>query len=107
MACECTTDSDRTGGSPSPLTVDSVVTFHAPVWPPLKVVNMRHRSVEPGRVQAGCAICTQSSRNDGGAVNSGENPNNLRILRTTPYIHDRLAPALDSPKITPCASRPN
>src|ERR1700733_468697 len=42
------------------------------------------------------------SRNDDGSrpVNSGKNPNNLRILTRPPYIHGRLAAASDSPKIT-------
>src|SRR6187399_1286571 len=35
-----------------------------------------------------------------GAVNSRENPNNLRILREPPYIHGRLARPDDSARIT-------
>jgi hypothetical protein len=33
-----------------------------------------------------------------GPVNSGEKPNNLRILTDRPYIHDRLARPFDSAK---------
>src|SRR3981189_2490205 len=41
-----------TGGSGSPLTGRSAVIRQAPVWPPLKVVNMWHPSLEPDAAQA-------------------------------------------------------
>ena len=38
---ECTTDRAGVGASDAPLTGPNRVTRHAPLWPPLKIVNMR------------------------------------------------------------------
>src|SRR5258707_11829204 len=122
MASECTTDSAGTRGSASPFPREIEVIRHAPLWPPRKVVNMGHRSAEPGGVQGqrslslvipGCAllgagpesITTIVSMDSGpaptahpgmtavGAVNSREKADYLRISLRPPYIHLRLATA--------------
>jgi hypothetical protein len=40
----------------SPVTGEIEVMRQPPLWPPRKVLNMAHGSVEPGRVQAFCRI---------------------------------------------------
>jgi hypothetical protein len=53
----------------------------APLLPPRNVVNMGHRSVEPGQVQASSALfgVRIGKTTKAGPVNSGEKPINLRF----------------------------
>src|SRR6187200_2013017 len=119
MASECTTDSECTAASAAPLTGESAVTRHAPLGPPLKVVNMRvskrgtgwgsRGGVIPGWSEGpdlSAQLRTGESRDSGfdashrpgttEPVNSRENPNNSRNSPRPPYIHRRLARASDS-----------
>jgi hypothetical protein len=50
------TDSAGMKARGSPATGEIEVIRHPPLWPPRKVLNMAHGSVEPGRVQAFCRI---------------------------------------------------
>jgi hypothetical protein len=52
MASLSVTDSAGMKARGSPVTGEIEVTRHPPLWPPRKVLNMAHGSVEPGGVQA-------------------------------------------------------
>src|SRR5512145_1586038 len=91
---ECTTDRAGVGESAAPLTGVNRVTRHAPLRPPLKIVNMGiwKRGTAMGSSPLsfrGARSANPESRDPGfdathrpgmtGPVNNRENPNNLRI----------------------------
>ena len=99
MACECTTDSEGIAGSAAPFTAENAVTRHAPLWPPLKVVNMQLWKRGTGRGssplierKASMRVAMRSlSRACGGGLGWGFSPRLLTVQALTePTQPDRL-----------------